>query len=133
MDDFKPNIKLELVTLWSDTEARPIKVIKLIVNRELNERSEVHFFELDKLIQSAKSDQNGNEINFESLFHNLTKREQEILISVAKGATSIEISEELYISVNTVKNHRRNIKTKLNLIDTIEYSKFLRWVFLNIK
>lgn len=133
MNDFKPNIILELVTLWSDAEARPIKVIKLIVTRQPHEKSEVHLFELDTLLKNAELDQNNPETNFENLFHNLTKREQEILINVAKGATSIEISEKFYISVNTVKNHRRNIKTKLNLSDPIDYSKFLRWVFLNVE
>ncbi len=137
MDDFQPSIKLELVTLWSDTESRPIKVIKLSVCRKIPSELEVYFFEFDKLLRNMEleADLLVNErigANFESLFHNLTNREQEIFINVAKGATSIEIAEKLYISVNTVKNHRRNIKKKLKLIDEIEYSKFLRWVFLNI-
>lgn len=133
MPDFKPNIKLELVNLWSDVEARPIKVIKLIVTRKFHDKSEVHLFELESLIQDAEQDQNYVDINFESLYSNLTKREQEILVIVAKGATSVEISEKFYISINTVKNHRRNIKTKLNIFDPIEYSKFLRWISLNIE
>ena len=133
MDEYKPNIKIELVNLWSDAEAKPVKVIKMLVSREFHQKSDVHYFVLDSFIQNLGIAQKHTEANFESLFHNLTKREQEILVKVAKGATSIEISEKLYISVNTVKNHRRNIKMKLNLVDTIQYSKFLRWVFLNIK
>lgn len=133
MDEFKPNIKIELVNLWSDTVAKPVKVIKLVVNRESSKECEVHYFLFNSFTQNLELAQNHTESNCESLFHNLTKREQEILVNVAKGATSIEISEKLYISVNTVKNHRRNIKMKLNLTDTIEYSKFLRWVHLNIE
>ena len=45
----------------------------------------------------------------------LTGREIEVLKLVAKGNTSREIGEELFISENTVKNHIRNILDKLGL------------------
>ncbi len=45
----------------------------------------------------------------------LTGREIEVLQLVARGMTSREIGEELYISENTVKNHIRNILDKLGL------------------
>lgn len=45
----------------------------------------------------------------------LTGREIEVLQLVAKGMTSREIGEKLYISENTVKNHIRNILDKLGL------------------
>ena len=45
----------------------------------------------------------------------LTGRELEVLQFVAKGLTSREIGEVLYISENTVKNHIRNILDKLGL------------------
>lgn len=45
----------------------------------------------------------------------LTGREIEVLQLVARGHTSREIGELLYISENTVKNHIRNILDKLGL------------------
>jgi two-component system NarL family response regulator len=45
----------------------------------------------------------------------LTGREIEILQSIARGMTSKEIGDRLYISENTVKNHVRNILDKLGL------------------
>lgn len=45
----------------------------------------------------------------------LTGREIEVLELVAKGHTSREIGELLFISENTVKNHVRNILDKLGL------------------
>lgn len=45
----------------------------------------------------------------------LTGREVEILEHVAKGETSRQIGERLFISENTVKNHVRNILDKLGL------------------
>jgi len=45
----------------------------------------------------------------------LTGREIEVLELVARGRTSREIGDVLYISENTVKNHIRNILDKLGL------------------
>jgi two-component system NarL family response regulator len=45
----------------------------------------------------------------------LTGRELEVLHHVARGMTSKEIGEVLFISENTVKNHVRNILDKLGL------------------
>ncbi|WP_270942362.1 response regulator transcription factor [Romboutsia lituseburensis] len=50
----------------------------------------------------------------------LTKREQEVLIYIAKGKTNIEISKELYITEHTVKKHTSNIFAKLNLKDRMQ-------------
>lgn len=50
----------------------------------------------------------------------LTKREREILVCIAKGKTNIEISKELYITEHTVKKHTSNIFSKLNLKDRMQ-------------
>jgi len=44
----------------------------------------------------------------------LTQREQEVLVYVARGATDKEISEDLSLSIHTVKTHMRNILAKLH-------------------
>lgn len=48
-------------------------------------------------------------------YHALSKREKEIMRSIAEGHTNIQIAEELNISPNSINNHRANIRKKLNL------------------
>ena len=50
----------------------------------------------------------------------LSKREIEILKLVRKGYLSKEIADKLYISLNTVNNHRKNILRKLQVSNSIE-------------
>jgi two-component system, NarL family, nitrate/nitrite response regulator NarL len=50
----------------------------------------------------------------------LTLREREVLELVAEGATNKEIADRLFIAENTVKNHLRNILTKLHLHSRVE-------------
>ena len=45
----------------------------------------------------------------------LSQREKDILVCVAKGMTNKEIADELFISVNTVTKHRYNITSKLQI------------------
>lgn len=45
----------------------------------------------------------------------LGKREEEIVICIAKGMSNKEIADALCISVNTVTTHRRNICAKLDI------------------
>ena len=47
--------------------------------------------------------------------YNLSDREIEILISVAKGYTNKEIADIHHISVNTVITHRKNINKKISI------------------
>ena len=47
----------------------------------------------------------------------LTKREREVLATIARGLNNNEISEELFIGAATVKTHVSSILTKLGLRD----------------
>ena len=45
----------------------------------------------------------------------LTEREREVLALIARGAPNREIARELYLSVDTVKTHVRNVFRKLDV------------------
>lgn len=45
----------------------------------------------------------------------LSEREKEVIVEVVKGLSNKEIAENMFISVNTVMTHRRNISKKLNI------------------
>jgi len=50
----------------------------------------------------------------------LTEREEEVLLTVARGRTNAEIGEELHISLSTVKAHLSSLMTKLEARNRVE-------------
>lgn len=48
----------------------------------------------------------------------LTRREKEILKLIAGGLTNAQISQQLFISIDTVDTHRKNLYSKLNVKNT---------------
>lgn len=58
----------------------------------------------------------------------LTPREREVAILIAKGKTNDQIAAELVVSKRTVEKHIAHIRAKL---DITERTKIVRWVFEN--
>jgi DNA-binding NarL/FixJ family response regulator len=50
----------------------------------------------------------------------LTDREEQILLTVARGRTNSEIADELHISLSTVKSHVASLMTKLGVRNRVE-------------
>lgn len=48
----------------------------------------------------------------------LTRREKEILSLISEGYTNPKIAEKLFVSVNTVDTHRKNLLAKFNVSNT---------------
>jgi len=72
----------------------------------------IHALEEQKLDQENLAEEEEKE---SSLTDVLSEREKEIIVSVVKGLTNKEIADQLYISINTVTTHRRNIARKLDI------------------
>ena len=50
----------------------------------------------------------------------LTEREEEVLVTVARGRTNAEIADDLHISLSTVKTHLASLMTKLGARNRVE-------------
>ncbi|AYC28656.1 response regulator transcription factor [Paenisporosarcina cavernae] len=56
--------------------------------------------------------------NSEKMLHTeLTDREMEILLELAKGKSNQEIADDLFIALKTVKTHVSNVLSKLEVLD----------------
>ncbi|TLX73062.1 response regulator transcription factor [Labilibacter sediminis] len=59
-------------------------------------------------------------VNAEANTKDISKREKEVLQLVAKGLTTKEIAEKLFVSKRTIETHRSNILKKLDVQNTAE-------------
>ena len=69
----------------------------------------------NKTRQEEQYEVQRNENDLSSNDEQLSEREREIVVCVAKGMANKEIADHLCISVNTVTTHRRNIARKLSI------------------
>jgi DNA-binding NarL/FixJ family response regulator len=56
----------------------------------------------------------------------LTEREEEVLVTVARGRTNAEIADDLHISLSTAKTHIASLMTKLGARNRVEIAM---WAF----
>jgi LuxR family maltose regulon positive regulatory protein len=56
----------------------------------------------------------------------LRPREREVLDRLARGLTAKEIAEDLYLSVNTVKTHTRNLYRRLGVRSRVAATNWAR-------
>lgn len=69
--------------------------------------------QIARKIRTAMDERSGNDES--NIGNDLSEREKEILVSVARGATNKEIASEHNISVHTVISHRKNITRKTGI------------------
>lgn len=59
------------------------------------------------------------------LDNQITNRELEVLLLVAQEYTPYQISEKLFVSIETVNSHRKNIKKKLNIKSDVGLANYV--------
>ena len=73
-------------------------------------------FDAGQALKSATAQQNA--------VPQLSRREKEVLVHIADGLTNSQIAERLFISVDTVDSHRKNLHAKLNVSNTATLVRF---------
>ncbi len=58
--------------------------------------------------------------------YNISKREAEVIGLISRGKSNREISDQLFISLSTVKLHVHSIYRKLNIKNRVQLSNFIR-------
>ena len=126
------NIKVVIITMYDDPvmikkakEAGANAYLLKDVSNEtlikvLEEESTEMFFIQDGLKKPE-------DVLFKEPFSNvvkLTMREKEVVQLVVKGNTTKEIADTLFLSVNTIETHRRNIYRKLEIKNVSELISF---------
>lgn len=60
-----------------------------------------------------------------SKYSKLTKREKEIMVIFSKGFRQQEVADKLFISIETLRTHWKNIKKKLDIKSITDVSKYV--------
>ncbi|OEH85034.1 DNA-binding response regulator [Desulfuribacillus stibiiarsenatis] len=80
---------------------------------------------LDAAVTSAVLDAMSNPFdNSKDAYEDLTGKEKEVLLNIAKGKTNKEIGESMHISIKTVEHHRANMMRKLGLKNLVELTRY---------
>ncbi len=65
------------------------------------------------------------EINLQKKLPKITKREKEVLVLIVKGLKNQQIADKLFISIDTVDSHRKNLYSKLYVHNTAMLIRFV--------
>lgn len=71
----------------------------------------------ERVLEAEVTSKMMNKMSNPILHEDLTNREHEILLLIAKGRSNQEIADELFITLKTVKTHVSNILSKLEVED----------------
>lgn len=101
-------------------------VISRLNQEIINQSNDSAFqFNSDKDNQMfTKSYKNNDDVANKNCIDSLTRREKDVLISIARGMSNKEIGFSLKISERTVKNHVSNIFKKINVMDRTQAALF---------
>ncbi len=98
--------------------------IKMVAQGSKYLGADIQHVLFNKLEKKASNYDASNTLAMPKFEINLTKREIEILVLIAKEYTTPQIAEQLFISERTVETHRKNIFSKTKAKSIIGLSKY---------
>ncbi len=109
---FGPFKALIMIFLYFTLNLPPLLYLRFFLNK----------YYLEPLVQP------NTEAELQSFFskHEISKREQEIILLMLKGKSNNDIMKELFISLHTVKNHIYNIYQKLGVKNRLQINNLIR-------
>ena len=113
-DHFQVSV-IALVIIFS------VMIMLPVLNTQLSRLLKTHVF-LVEFAAAAEVDRNDNLTDFKGASQ-LTEKETEVVRLLLRGYTYKAISQNLYISENTMKYHIKNIYQKLNISNKMELIK----------
>jgi DNA-binding NarL/FixJ family response regulator len=126
-----PEVKVLMLTMLEDTETVKaaltagaagyvFKSASLeVFSRALNTVAAGGTFYSEEVMQRMVESKEGG-------LDGLTDREVEIIRLITSGLTSVEIAKQLFISVNTVDTHRKNIFSKTGVKNAVGLTHYAR-------
>ena len=93
-----------------------ITAIREILNGQLYISDQVRTRLMNKLVKGRLGD--------DPEIDRLSNREFEVFLLIRKGHGTHQISNQLHLNTKTVESHRRNIKIKLGLKDSVQLLKY---------
>lgn len=114
----KMGVLIEIIVLTYATILRAKEVLKEneIMRLELNKHIN-QILVLEDVIKNKESSKQEVDNKIISLItkYNLTDREADVFLYIAKGLSNKQIADQLFVSVNTIKYHTRNIYEKMDV------------------
>ncbi|MDB5272712.1 MAG: regulatory protein LuxR [Chitinophagaceae bacterium] len=119
---------LDAHIIESDKNGYPLRSVVTMTNIDLVKKDDLIYYNI------LKKDDLGF---FATIFHGtlrdpdrndssgLTAREMEVIHLISEGYKNVEISKKLFISLNTVQTHRKNILKKIKCKGTAELTKYV--------
>ncbi len=101
-----------------------VEAIKTVYSGNMLLRSEMAE-KILKFINGINKEEKKKEVSISGPYESLTQREVEIAVLISEGKSNKEISETLYITEGTVKNHLTRILAKLQLRDRTQLALYV--------
>lgn len=91
-----------------------------------------NFYKLEDKVQLQTEISAYQKENFH-LFLSLTEREKEVLTMTMQGNSNKEVANQLFVSIDTIKQHLKNIRNKVSVKSFAELMRFAEAFYLHPK